>query len=24
MHRTGTRQIKRFLADMDRRYPMPE
>ena len=24
MHRTGTRQIQRFLADLDRRYPMPE
>jgi hypothetical protein len=24
MHRTGTRQIHRFLADLDRRYPMPE
>jgi hypothetical protein len=24
MHRTGTRQIKRFLADIDRRYPMPD
>ena len=23
MHRTGTRQIQRFLADLDRRYPMP-
>ncbi len=23
MHRTGTRQIRRFLADLDRRYPMP-
>ena len=24
MHRTGTRQIRRFLADLDRRYPMPD
>ena len=24
MHRTGTRQIHRFLADLDRRYPMPD
>jgi len=24
MHRTGTRQINRFLADLDRRYPMPQ
>jgi hypothetical protein len=23
-HRKGTRQIKRFLADLDRRYPMTE
>lgn len=23
MHRTGTRQIHRFLADLNRRYPMP-
>jgi hypothetical protein len=23
MHRTGTRQIHRFLADLDRRYPLP-
>ena len=24
MHRTGSRQIHRFLSDLDRRYPMPE
>lgn len=24
IHRTGTRQIKRFLADLERRYPMPQ
>ena len=24
MHRTGTRQIHRFLTDLDRRYPLPE
>ncbi len=24
MHRKGTRQIKRFLADLDRRYPLPD
>jgi uncharacterized RDD family membrane protein YckC len=23
IHRQGTRQIKRFLADLDRRYPLP-
>jgi hypothetical protein len=23
LHRQGTRQIKRFLADLDRRYPIP-
>jgi hypothetical protein len=23
MHHTGTRQIHRFLADLDRRYPLP-
>lgn len=24
MHRTGSRQIRRFLADLDRRYPLPD
>ena len=24
LHRKGMRQIKRFLADLDRRYPAPE
>jgi hypothetical protein len=24
LHRRGTKQIKRFLADLDRRYPLPE
>jgi hypothetical protein len=23
MHRRGTKQIKRFLVDLDRRYPLP-
>ena len=23
MHRTGSRQIRRFLADLERRYPLP-
>jgi hypothetical protein len=24
LHREGMRQVKRFLADLDRRYPAPE
>jgi hypothetical protein len=24
LHRKGTRQVKRFLADLERRYPLPE